>query len=78
MDFITDLKPPELDGLTDIVVSVGLFARWMEMAALPMRSAIDMTMYFHNSVFYWYGTLMAVPSDYGNQFKREFSEYWGN
>ena len=53
---IMDLKPPTPDGLVDTVVAKDPFTRWMEIAALPMRSTADVTMGFYNQVVCWYMT----------------------
>ena len=45
-----DVKPPALDGLTDIIIAVDPFTRWMEIAPFPTRSAADVTMWFHKQV----------------------------
>ena len=75
-----DLKLPAPDGLTDIVVAVDPFTRWMDIAPLPTRSSADVTMWFHNQVVCRYGTLIVVQSDQGNEFKGDFKAYlkaWG-
>ena len=75
-----DLQPPEPNGSMDIVVAVNPFTGWMEIAPLLKRSTADVIIWFHEQVVCWYGTLRAVQSDHGNEFKGGFDAYlkvWG-
>ena len=80
LDLITGLQPAAPDGSTEVIVGIDPFTRWLEMAALPDKSAARVVTWFHEQIVCRYGTPTAVRTDNGTEFLGDFDAYlrsWG-
>ena len=69
------MDPPAPDGGVYVVLMVDTFSKWVEIEAVPNKSALEMMKAMHKAIVCRYGIPTAIRTDKGTEYSGIFADY---